>query len=309
MTTSAAVRTPLSMHTGNASTEAASFHTYRESLNCPVVARFTVDGEPASKARARFTKRGSKMFAYTPDATMVAETKVGWGYRAVTNQPRPEPDGAYGVVALFFCATRQRRDVDNMLKLVLDALNRVAWNDDNQVVEVAGRKAFVPTPGEARTEILVYRTGEIERPTRRCEHCGRSFNIYPSQSSKKYCNQQCHTAHRREKLRRSCEQCGADFYPKESRGDARFCSRECKAVAGRTECVCGVCGITFLRQTCHVRAVNYCSTVCRDAAAAARRLAAARGVCDDCGGPTSKKSYHRCLACATRTKSIPGVTS
>jgi Holliday junction resolvase RusA-like endonuclease len=45
-----------------------------------------------------------------------------------------------------------------MLKLVLDGLNKVAWADDVQVTEVSARKALA-LPGQARTEVAVYRPG------------------------------------------------------------------------------------------------------------------------------------------------------
>ena len=73
-----------------------------------------------------------------------------------------------GVFAVFFCESFQRRDVDNMLKLILDALNGVVWKDDAQVTEVSGRVARgVSNP---RTAVLLYRinsAGSI--PTKACE--------------------------------------------------------------------------------------------------------------------------------------------
>jgi len=114
------------------------------------VARFTVNGEPAAKERPRVTARGT----YTPDRTQAAEQVIGWMFRQAAPRHQPGPATEYGVTALFLCGTRRRRDVDNMLKLVLDGLNGIAWLDDAQVTEVSARK--VTCAAEARTEVTVY---------------------------------------------------------------------------------------------------------------------------------------------------------
>jgi Holliday junction resolvase RusA-like endonuclease len=38
-------------------------------------------------------------------------------------------------------------DADNIAKLILDALNRVAWDDDSQVVDLRVKKRHAPEPG------------------------------------------------------------------------------------------------------------------------------------------------------------------
>lgn len=37
-------------------------------------------------------------------------------------------------------------DIDNLIKSVLDGLNKVAWKDDAQVVELTARKEYYPEP-------------------------------------------------------------------------------------------------------------------------------------------------------------------
>lgn len=48
-----------------------------------------------------------------------------------------------------------RRDVDNLAKSVLDALNGIAWSDDGQVCILTVRKSYDDEPG---TEITIHQT-------------------------------------------------------------------------------------------------------------------------------------------------------
>ena len=71
--------------------------------------------------------------------------------------PDGEPfDGPVKVVVEFWKAKRGRPDLDNLVKLVTDALNGVAYRDDEQIQTVEGRclragsgwsKAGVPVRG------------------------------------------------------------------------------------------------------------------------------------------------------------------
>jgi crossover junction endodeoxyribonuclease RusA len=212
----------------------ALFRLWREMIDFPVVARFTVEGEPASKARARFTKRGSKMFAYTPEKTKLAEERVAYLFRASARGYQLDENKTYGIIALFFCGTRQRRDTDNMMKLILDGLNKVAWPDDNQVVEVSARKELV-LPPEARTEILVYEVGEVQRFTISCQECGKPVITFQSWADRdrgrKFCSTSCTYEYRRKKNTRICARCGKEFW---DRPKSKYCSNECSGYgAGR----------------------------------------------------------------------------
>lgn len=110
----------------------------------------TVLGDPRSKGRPRFTRGGR---TYTPKDTVIQETAIADQARAAGATPY---DGPCGVEADFFCATRRRTDGDNLMKLVLDALNGVAYTDDYLVEEVRYR-VHRKVEGEIpRTEIFVY---------------------------------------------------------------------------------------------------------------------------------------------------------
>jgi predicted dinucleotide-binding enzyme len=70
-----------------------------------------------------------------PGSTVVdhSTVSVGTARRAQALQGRLHPTG--------------RPDVDNVAKLVLDALNGLYWRDDAQIVEMAASKAYGLTPG------------------------------------------------------------------------------------------------------------------------------------------------------------------
>lgn len=265
-----------------------------------LVTTFVVEGEPVSKSRARFTKRGSKTFAYTPEKTRQAEERMAWTFRQQTPGHVPNNETAYAVHAQFINGTRQRRDVDNMVKLVLDGLNGVAWADDNQVVEILGRK-HLETRKTARTIVEIYDVGPVERRQATCAVCGKSYDTFPSWEHKRHCSQECFEASRAESRKRTCEQCGAPFDRKLRQGSApRFCSVACRSAHGRVLVPCTVCGTEFSKQKVHVgRSENhFCSPACQQTHARPIRAAGARGICKTCGGPTSKKQYTNCSRCA-----------
>jgi Holliday junction resolvase RusA-like endonuclease len=295
------VELPAGTRLSDVGSEAAAFTLFREQFDAHVVARFTVDGEPVSKARARFTKQGSKTQAYTPDKTRAAEEAVGWKFRQSAPGHKPDPDATYGVIGLFFSGTRQRRDVDNMLKLILDGLNKIAWADDDQVVEVSGRKSL-GDPEHARTEVVVYRVGMVDRPTGTCEHCGKDYPAFRSQKDRRFCSQACHIAWRRERSRKTCPTCGEDFQSYKVDRPSVYCSMACAAQARRATVACSHCGREFTKPRCHVRATNYCSDECRETHWRDHRKTAAKGICESCGGPTSKKTYLMCRPCRIKAR-------
>jgi Holliday junction resolvase RusA-like endonuclease len=141
---------------------------------------FTVLGRPYGKGRPRGTKAGH---FFTPRATTLAENEVraAWERAGAVRLEGPlqlrinlfieRPKGHFKTSGdLNATGLRnplpagQKPDVDNALKLVMDALNTRAWKDDVQVVQVAIRRRWVvhdpPAPVKSydlheRTEIEV----------------------------------------------------------------------------------------------------------------------------------------------------------
>jgi len=114
---------------------------------------FTVDGEPMVKARPRVTRTGH---TYTPKTTVDAERRVREAFQATGCEGF---SNAVGVELAFFQGTRARKDIDNMVKLVLDSLNDVAWADDVQVNVVLARRVYT-LKDRARTMIRIFATNE-----------------------------------------------------------------------------------------------------------------------------------------------------
>lgn len=77
---------------------------------------------------------------------------VGWAGRAAIKKPLTGP---VEVAARFYLCGKRLPDLDNLLKAILDGLNKVAWNDDRQVVKVAGERLAVDSPLSERAEIQI----------------------------------------------------------------------------------------------------------------------------------------------------------
>jgi len=99
---------------------------------------FAVKGPPKPKDRPRFSGH-----AYTTKRTREYEQKVRISAMAALAKWRHENDGAhwnaagpYSLSVFFFFGDRRKRDVDNCLKSISDALNKLLYNDDHQLDEI-----------------------------------------------------------------------------------------------------------------------------------------------------------------------------
>lgn len=119
-----------------------------------------IPGEPKSKGRPRFTRTGR---AYTPKETVDAERAVVDVWRAAGSVML---DGRIGVECTFTVGTMRRKDLDNMLKLVLDALNKLAFVDDSQIVSVyAVKKYGSPSTAGSVIKIFEYKDDDGQKDT------------------------------------------------------------------------------------------------------------------------------------------------
>lgn len=92
------------------------------------VVTFSLDGDPVPKGRPRMTRQGR---AYTPKRTHQYEVAVGNAW--ISLSPRPVAFTSRVAVTVKVRERVYPADLDNYVKIVLDALNGLAWADDQQV--------------------------------------------------------------------------------------------------------------------------------------------------------------------------------
>lgn len=118
------------------------------------VANFTVPGTPKPKERPRHNSKTGH--TYTPTATLDAESKVLWCWRA--SRPASRTPIARGTDLRIeidaYLPDRRGRDWDNIGKLVADALNKHAYQDDAQIKEAEVKMFY--DKANPRTEVRLY---------------------------------------------------------------------------------------------------------------------------------------------------------
>lgn len=134
------------------------------------VCTFSVDTTPVGKGRPRFTRYGS---VYTPPSTVNGEKIVRYTAR-VAMQGRQPVDTPVSVVLEFSfeppkSLSEKKRaelignpmtkkpDIDNLVKLVFDAMNGVVWVDDKQVSLLMTKKQYAE---KSFISVKVYEYGE-----------------------------------------------------------------------------------------------------------------------------------------------------
>ncbi len=121
--------------------------------------RFIVDIPPTGKARPRMTRSGH---VYTPKETVEAEKKIAEAFLAAGGKLIPKGKAVGMEVLAFFPIPKsfsmkkwndaidgnilptKKPDADNILKLVADALNGIAYDDDAQIAWMEINKAYAP---------------------------------------------------------------------------------------------------------------------------------------------------------------------
>lgn len=122
---------------------------------------FTVESKPQGKARARtfYDKRADKMRSVTPEKTRSYEDLIRWSYAAAGGRFYGNKYIEVSITAFYpipqswakkkkqeaqanIIRPTTKPDADNCIKIVLDALNGVAYYDDKQVVSVSCKKFY-----------------------------------------------------------------------------------------------------------------------------------------------------------------------
>lgn len=132
-------------------------------------AKFTILGEPKGKGRPRFCRNTGH--AITPKDTVNYETLVHMEYLEQCNELRFPDDAMLDMrIKAYYSipksASKKKRasmlageirptkkpDMDNVVKIIADALNQIAYRDDTQIVDCQCRKFYSENP---RVEVTI----------------------------------------------------------------------------------------------------------------------------------------------------------
>ncbi len=124
---------------------------------------FTVPGKPMGKQRPYFVRKTGA--AFTPDKTANYENLISLAFSEKYPDHVPTADPVTLSVCAVFPITKSwpkwkkikaeegkihpgKPDIDNILKVVQDGLNNVAWSDDSQVFKIRDtEKRYGDRPG------------------------------------------------------------------------------------------------------------------------------------------------------------------
>lgn len=121
---------------------------------------FEVLGRPSSKGRPRFSTYGNYVKTYTPPKTVEYENLVRLSYtqsggkkwngiisaNIIAYFPIPKSVSKKKRQAMLYTAYDKKPDCDNIAKIILDALNGIAYDDDSQVTSLSVSKEYAEDP-------------------------------------------------------------------------------------------------------------------------------------------------------------------
>lgn len=120
--------------------------------------KFEIPGEPTGKARPRVTRWG----AHNTEKTVLYENLVKMCYQEQCGTYTEKP--VYAIVSVYYGIPKstpkkniehmlngkirpcKKPDIDNICKIIFDALNGVAYKDDTQIFEVHAVKQYGEVP-------------------------------------------------------------------------------------------------------------------------------------------------------------------
>ena len=131
-------------------------------------------GKPKSKQRPRFVRRGRFSKAITPKETLEYETYVKEVFVRECQPERLLEGPLHANITAHYLKPKstskkkrqqmldglirptKKPDLDNICKIILDALNQIAYADDSQVVEIVLTKYYSEQP---RVELEIWEIG------------------------------------------------------------------------------------------------------------------------------------------------------
>ncbi len=124
--------------------------------------KFTIPGPPIGKGRPKFTRCGSYTHTYTPPKTANYEMLVQWYFmqsqankiigsivadiEAYMPIPKSTSKKQRAMMIGGIIRPAKKPDWDNIGKIICDALNKLAYDDDSAVVDGRVRKYYSDDP-------------------------------------------------------------------------------------------------------------------------------------------------------------------
>ena len=126
--------------------------------------QFVIPGEPGSKGRPRFSNRGKYVSVHTPPKTVEYENLVRLSFMEQCGTPSMLEGSLEVKIFAYFSPPKnvskvklnkmlanemqpqKKPDSDNIAKVVLDSLNKVAFEDDKQVSDLHVFKRYAQKP-------------------------------------------------------------------------------------------------------------------------------------------------------------------
>lgn len=127
--------------------------------------KFEIDGEPTGKGRPRFVRTATGGRAVTPCKTTAYENHVRLEYNrqikdfifdenemlkmnivAYFSIPKSKSKKVKKEMILNIIRPTKKPDMDNIIKIIADALNKIAYYDDKQIVECNIKKYYSNDP-------------------------------------------------------------------------------------------------------------------------------------------------------------------
>lgn len=124
---------------------------------------FSVPGKPRGKERPRTVRMGNRITTYTPKNTVDYENLIRKSYKNSDGNFKLENAINADILAIFpvpkstskkmkeemikgNIKCTKKPDCDNVAKVILDALNGTAYNDDSQVCKLSVEKIYGENP-------------------------------------------------------------------------------------------------------------------------------------------------------------------
>ena len=132
------------------------------------VISFVVTGDPVGKGRPRLGRNHT----YTPPKTAKYEDYVRLSYNLQVSDKRPLEGNINANIVAYFKPAKsasktekmlmyygkrrptKKPDIDNITKIIFDALNKVAYTDDSQIVFLQASKKYITNEDEPARVIV-----------------------------------------------------------------------------------------------------------------------------------------------------------